>query len=107
MLSGSVVKLVYISRARYSIGVGTGGQGGQGPPNILAQDVINIHTCSVDRCLYIVGCMLHARGGCIDVHYSLGFVKSTSSIGFVGAESNAPVYSNAGEPTRRCTSGRG
>ena len=35
----------------------------------------------------------------------LGFVKSTSSIGCVGAENNAPVDSNAGEPTRPCTSG--
>ena len=34
----------------------------------------------------------------------LGFVKGTSSIGCVGAESNAPVGSNAGEPSR-CTSG--
>ena len=34
----------------------------------------------------------------------LGFVKGTSSIGCVGAESNAPVDSNAGEPSR-CTSG--
>ena len=35
----------------------------------------------------------------------LGFVKSTSSIGCVGPENNAPVDSNAGEPTRPCTSG--
>ena len=35
---------------------------------------------------------------------SLGFIKSTSSIGCVGAESNAPVDSNAGGPSR-CTSG--
>ena len=34
----------------------------------------------------------------------LGFVKSTSSIGCVGTESNAPVGSNTGEPSR-CTSG--
>ena len=34
----------------------------------------------------------------------LRFVKSSSSIGCVGAESNAPVDSNAGEPSR-CTSG--
>ena len=33
----------------------------------------------------------------------LGFVKNTSSIGCVGAENNAPVDSNAGEPSR-CTS---
>ena len=33
------------------------------------------------------------------------FVKSTSSIGCVGTESNAPIDSNAGEPTRPCTSG--
>ena len=33
------------------------------------------------------------------------FVKSTSSIGQVGAESNALVDSNAGEPTRPCTCG--
>ena len=39
------------------------------------------------------------------LYYSLGFVKSTCSIGCVGAQSNAPVYSNAGEPTRPCTSG--
>ena len=37
----------------------------------------------------------------------LGFVKSTFSIGCVGTESNAPVDSNAGEPTRQCTSGKG
>ena len=35
---------------------------------------------------------------------SLG-LKSTSSIGCVSAESNAPIYSNAGEPKRPCTSG--
>ena len=34
----------------------------------------------------------------------LGFVKSTSSISCVGAESNALVDSNAGKPSR-CTSG--
>ena len=34
-----------------------------------------------------------------------GVVKSSSSIGCVGAESNAPVDSNAEEPTRPCTSG--
>ena len=33
------------------------------------------------------------------------FVESTSSIGCVGAESNAPIDSNAWEPTRPCTSG--
>ena len=33
------------------------------------------------------------------------FVKSNSSIGCVGRESNAPVDFNAGEPTRPCTSG--
>ena len=33
------------------------------------------------------------------------FVKSTSSIGCVGAESNVPIDSNAWEPTRPCTSG--
>ena len=33
------------------------------------------------------------------------FVKSTSSIGCVGTESNAPIDSNAGEPTRPCISG--
>ena len=32
----------------------------------------------------------------------LGFVKSTSSIGCVGAENNAPVDSNTEEPTRPC-----
>ena len=32
------------------------------------------------------------------------FVKATSSIGCVDGESNAPVDSNAGEPTRPCTS---
>ena len=37
--------------------------------------------------------------------HSLGFVKSTSNIGCVGAERNAPVYSNIREPTRPCTSG--
>ena len=35
----------------------------------------------------------------------LGFVKSASSIGCVDAESNVPADSNAGEPTRPCTSG--
>ena len=35
----------------------------------------------------------------------LFIVKSTCSIGCVGAESNAPVDSNAGEPTRPSTSG--
>ena len=35
----------------------------------------------------------------------LGFVKSTSSTGCVGRESNVPVDSNTGEPTRPCTSG--
>ena len=33
------------------------------------------------------------------------FMKTTSSIGCVDGESNAPVDSNAGEPTRPCTSG--
>ena len=31
--------------------------------------------------------------------FLLGFVKSTSTIGCVGAESNAPVDSNAGGPS--------
>ena len=34
----------------------------------------------------------------------LGFVKSNSSIGCVGAESNAPMLGISGEPTRPCTS---
>ena len=35
----------------------------------------------------------------------LGFVKSTSRVGCVGGESNAPVDFNVGKPTRLCTSG--
>ena len=35
----------------------------------------------------------------------LGFVKSISSIGCIGRESNALVDFNTGEPTRPCTSG--
>ena len=69
-------------------------QGGEG-----GGDFINIHTCSADHCIL---CMPRARGGCLMRQTSLlGFY----SIGCVGREEYAPVDSNAGEPTRSCTSG--
>ena len=35
----------------------------------------------------------------------MSLVKTTSSIGCIGRESNAPVDFKAGEPTRPCTTG--
>ena len=90
------------------IGVGTRGVGGAGgaraPPNILPS---RIFILAAQIAVYYMTCMPRARGGCSMRQTSLllGFVKCTSSIGSVGAESNAPVHSNAGEPTRPCTSG--
>ena len=50
---------------------------------------------------------MHVVAACVDIPPTQleGFVISTSSIGCVGAESNAQVYFNAGEPTRPWTSG--
>ena len=64
---------------------------------------ITLHACFV--CVHVMA----ANYLCIDDTKVLTrrFVKSTSSIGCVGAETNVPVDSNAGEPTRPCTSGIG
>ena len=64
---------------------------------------INSNTCSANRCIftYALGTW---RLQIVSMRQT-SFVKTTSSVGCVGGESNAPVDSNAGEPTRPWTSG--
>ena len=70
--------------------------------NHFSLETLLIFIHAVQIAVYDVACMPRACSGCVN---SLGFVKSTSSIGCDGAESNAPVYSNSGEHKRPCTSG--
>ena len=70
--------------------------------------LIFIHAAQIT--VYYIKYMPRACGGCkfnmlMRQTSLLGFVKSISSTGCVGAESNAPVDSNAGESTRPYTSG--
>ena len=65
--------------------------GGQGPPQCRSLYIYTYASCTWRLQIISMG--------------QMSFVKTTSSIGCVGRESNASVYFNAGEPTRPCTSG--
>ena len=71
-----------------------GVRGGQGPQYFSLETLlIFIHAVQIDTCL------MHVMAASTSLLLT-SFVKSTTSIGCVSAESNVQVYSNAEEPTR-------